>query len=112
VQQVRSHESELLQITDLLIGVLTYANRGLATSPAKTAILSRLRASLGQQALSRTSTFAAVKFNILVWRGTERGRKEGSVRPSIPAPVRPEHVEEAFAGGRAGVDRLLGRLEG
>lgn len=71
VQQVRSHESELLQITDLLIGALTYANRGLATSPAKTAILERLRASLGKQALSRTSTFAATKFNILVWRAQE-----------------------------------------
>jgi hypothetical protein len=71
VQQVRSHESELLQITDLLIGALTYANRGLATSPAKAAILERLRASLGQQALSRTSTFAATKFNILVWRAQE-----------------------------------------
>lgn len=68
VQQVRSHESELLQITDLLIGALTYANRSLATSPAKTAIIDRLRATLGQQALSRTSTFAATKFNILVWR--------------------------------------------
>jgi hypothetical protein len=68
VQQVRSHESELLQITDLLIGALTYANRGLATSPAKTAIIDRLRTSLGQQALSRTSAFAATKFDILVWR--------------------------------------------
>ncbi|MEO3475966.1 DUF3800 domain-containing protein [Roseomonas sp. CAU 1739] len=68
VQQVRSHESELLQVADLLIGALTYANRGLATSPAKVAIIDRLRAKLGQNALSRTSTFAATKFNILVWR--------------------------------------------
>jgi hypothetical protein len=71
VQQVRSHESELLQIADLLTGALTYANRGLATSPAKTAIIERLCVSLGQQALSRTSTFAATKFNILVWRAQE-----------------------------------------
>lgn len=71
VQQVRSHESELLQIADLLIGALTYSGRNLATSPAKTAIIQRLRASLGQQALSHTSTFAAVKFNILVWRAKE-----------------------------------------
>lgn len=71
VQQVRSHESELLQITDLLIGALTYASRGLVTSPAKTAIVELLRERLGQQALSRTSTFAAVKFNILVWRAQE-----------------------------------------
>ncbi len=71
VQQVRSHESELLQIADLLIGALTYANRGLATSLAKTAIVERLRARLGPNALSRTSTFAATKFNILVWRAQE-----------------------------------------
>lgn len=71
VQQIRSHESELLQVTDLLIGALTYANRGLNTSPAKAAIIGRLRAGLGQQALSRTSTFAAIKFNILVWRARE-----------------------------------------
>jgi hypothetical protein len=72
VQQVRSHECELLQIADLLIGALTYANRGLATSPAKLAIVEHLRASLGQQALARTSTFSATKFNILVWRPQER----------------------------------------
>jgi hypothetical protein len=68
VQQVRSHESELLQITDLLTGALTYSNRGLSTSPAKAAIIERLRVRLGQQALVQTSTFAATKFNILVWR--------------------------------------------
>lgn len=71
VQQVRSHESELLQLADLLIGALTYANRGLATSTAKIAILERLRARLGREALTRTSAFAAVKFNILVWQAQE-----------------------------------------
>jgi hypothetical protein len=71
VQQMRSHECELMQITDLLIGALTYANRGLATSSAKAAIIERLRARLGQQVLSRTSTFSAIKFNILVWRAQE-----------------------------------------
>jgi hypothetical protein len=71
VQQVRSHESELLQLTDLLIGALTYANRGLTSNAAKIAILERLRTGLGAQVLTRTSAFAAVKFNILVWRAQE-----------------------------------------
>ena len=71
VQQVRSHESELLQLADLLIGALTYANRGFATSAAKVAILERLRGRLGAEVLTRTSAFAAVKFNILVWRAQE-----------------------------------------
>lgn len=74
VQQVRSHESELLQIADLLIGALTYANRDLAGSPAKMAIIEQLRARLGSQALTRTSPFAATKFNILVWRAQEATR--------------------------------------
>ncbi|MCB1328539.1 MAG: DUF3800 domain-containing protein, partial [Maritimibacter sp.] len=71
VQQVRSHESELLQVADLVIGALTYANRGLTTSPAKTAVAARLRERLGQNVLIRTSTFTATKFNILVWRARE-----------------------------------------
>jgi hypothetical protein len=71
VQQVRSHESELLQLADLLIGALTYSNRGLTSSAAKIAIVERLRARLGAQALARTSPFAATKFNILVWRAQE-----------------------------------------
>jgi hypothetical protein len=71
VQQVRSHESELLQITDVLIGALTYANRGLATSPAKAALIARLRDRLGPNVLTRTSTFTATKFNILLWRARE-----------------------------------------
>ena len=68
VQQIRSHESELLQIADLLIGALTYANRGLSSSSAKTAVVERLRTRLGGQVLTRTSAFSATKFNILVWR--------------------------------------------
>lgn len=71
VQQVRSHESEILQIADVLIGALTYANRGLSSSTAKTAIIERLQAKLGSRVLVRTSSFAAVKFNILVWRAQE-----------------------------------------
>ncbi|GAK33173.1 hypothetical protein JCM17846_19600 [Iodidimonas nitroreducens] len=71
VQQVRSHESEQLQLADILIGALTYANRGLRTSPAKTAIAARLCERLGQNILTRTSSFSATKFNILVWRARD-----------------------------------------
>ena len=35
LQNVRSHEIELLQLCDLLIGVVSYVNRGLTSSPAK-----------------------------------------------------------------------------
>jgi len=74
VQQIRSHESELLQLTDILIGALTYANRGLATSAAKRAIITRLQDRLGRNVLTRTSTFSATKFNLLIWQS--RGAAE------------------------------------
>ena len=68
VEQVRSHEVELLQITDLLIGALTYANRCLNTSQAKEAIVKRLRDGFGRHALSCTSASTATKFNLHVWQ--------------------------------------------
>ena len=68
VQQIRSHECELLQVTDLLIGALTYANRGLTGNRAKLAIITRLHERLGVQSLNSTSPVANTKFNILVWR--------------------------------------------
>jgi hypothetical protein len=68
VQQIRSQESELMPLADLLIGALAYTNRGLTGNRAKTSIIARLHERLGVQALSCTSSFASVKFNILVWQ--------------------------------------------
>lgn len=69
VEQLRSNESELLQVADLLIGALTYANRGLSSSSTKRAIIDRLCDRFGEQVLSETSYFTAPKFNILSWQG-------------------------------------------
>ncbi|MDE0031253.1 MAG: DUF3800 domain-containing protein [Deltaproteobacteria bacterium] len=74
VQQIRSDESELLQMSDLLIGALTYANRGLVGNQAKVAVMGRLRQQFGEQALTRTSPLASDKFNILVWRARDLAR--------------------------------------
>ena len=71
VQQIRSHESEILQLTDLMVGALTYFYRGLRTSPAKAAMIERLKAGLGESALAQTSSFGAIKFNLLVWSSQE-----------------------------------------
>jgi hypothetical protein len=73
VEQIRSHESELLQLADLLIGAVGYANRGLDTSPAKTALIGALRARLGSRALNHSSAFSATKFNLLIWSARETG---------------------------------------
>lgn len=71
VQQIRSHESEILQLADLIIGAVTYAHRGLKTSPAKLAITDHLQVALGKWVLTQTSSFGATKFNLLIWSPQE-----------------------------------------
>ncbi len=71
VQQVRSHESALLQLTDLLIGAVGYENRELKGSAAKLALIADLKAALGQNALMQTSPFQNRKFNLLRWQANE-----------------------------------------
>lgn len=68
VQQVRSHESEILQLADLLIGAIGYFNRGLEGNSGKLQILSKLRAAFGDNILSKSSPFSNTKFNLFVWK--------------------------------------------
>jgi hypothetical protein len=73
VQPVRSHEVELLQLCDLLIGALGYANRGLSTSVAKTQLVQRIR-ERSHLSLTRNTLLRASKINLLIWEG---GRSNG-----------------------------------
>lgn len=70
MQPVRSHEVELLQLADLLIGAVAYANRGLRGSPAKSALVERVR-ERSRYSLTRTTLVKEPKVNIFVWRATE-----------------------------------------
>jgi len=67
IQQVRSHEVELLGLADLLIGALTYIHRGMNTSMAKLALIERIRQRSGYTLLSST-LYRENKFNVFVWR--------------------------------------------
>ena len=71
IQHIRSHESEILQLCDLIIGAIAYENRGLKSSKAKLAIISHLKEKLGNNSLSTSSFFRAIKFNLFVWQGRE-----------------------------------------
>jgi len=67
VQTVRSHEVELLQLADLLLGAVSYANRGLLTSKAKLQVINRIEEFLGHSL--RTSTqLKEDKFNLFFWK--------------------------------------------
>lgn len=70
VQQVRSHEVELLQLADLLIGAVSYANRGLTTSPAKLAVIEDVRRRSGYR-LTRTTLLQEDKVNLFRWQARE-----------------------------------------
>lgn len=66
VQAVRSEQVEQLQLADVLIGAVGYANRGLATSPAKVKLVEAVRRLSGLP-LTETTGLWASKVNILKW---------------------------------------------
>jgi hypothetical protein len=67
VQQIRSHESEVLQLADLLIGAIAYCSRGLRSSTAKLAIVERIRQRSGKT-LQMTTWLGESKLNLLRWK--------------------------------------------
>lgn len=71
VQTVRSHESELLQLADLLIGCISYVNRGLTGNSAKTALIERMKLRSGYS-LVKTNLYREDKVNLFVWHATEK----------------------------------------
>ena len=73
VQPVTSHESELLQLCDLLIGAVGYANRGLSGSTAKTRLVTRVR-ERSKLSLIRSSLLSATKVSLLRWEGEKRAQ--------------------------------------
>ena len=69
VQTVHSHEIEMLQITDLLVGIISYANRQLSGSPAKFALLEHMRESSGYK-LTKTTLLRESKVNLFMWHAS------------------------------------------
>jgi Protein of unknown function (DUF3800) len=72
VQQVRSHEVQLLQLGDLLMGAIGYANRGLTTSKAKLELIERIKR-LSGFTLVKSTLPSEKKFNLLSWSPRDRG---------------------------------------
>lgn len=66
LQSVRSVEVQQVQLTDLLTGIVAYANRGLITSSAKLALVERMRKRSGYR-LSMSTLLRAEKVNLLRW---------------------------------------------
>lgn len=70
VQLVRSQEVDILQLADLLIGTVSYVNRGLSTSAAKLCLVDRMRARSGYK-LTQTTLLWENKVNLFRWHASE-----------------------------------------
>lgn len=67
VQQVNSQEIEILQLTDILIGAVTYLHRGLNTSSAKLELINRIKKRSGYS-LYQSTLYKENKFNLFLWK--------------------------------------------
>ena len=70
VQLVRSHEIEQIQLADLLIGVVSYANRGLSGNAGKQVLVDRMRERSAYQ-LTRSTLLGEKKVNLFHWTPRE-----------------------------------------
>lgn len=67
LQNVHSHEVELLQLCDLLIGAVSYVNRGLSGSLAKQDLVNHMRDRSGYK-LTWTTLLKEEKVNLFRWK--------------------------------------------
>lgn len=70
VQTVSSHEVELLQLTDLLVGTISYANRGLSSNSGKLALVDLMKMR-SHYSLKLTTLLREDKVNIFRWDAAE-----------------------------------------
>ena len=72
IQEVRSHENELVQLSDLLIGAVGYVNRDLDTNPTKLNLINIVKERTGYSL--KVSTFLKEsKFNLFHWEPRNEG---------------------------------------
>jgi len=70
IQLVRSEEVELVQLADFIIGIVSYANRGLEENKAKHTLVQQLRA-YSRYSLQTTTLLKENKLNLFRWHAQE-----------------------------------------
>lgn len=70
IQHIRSYESELLQLADLLLGAVSYKNRNLRGNDTKISIINYIEQKIGQSLRLSTSLFNE-KFNLFIFSPLE-----------------------------------------
>ncbi|NLY75679.1 MAG: DUF3800 domain-containing protein [Firmicutes bacterium] len=69
LKQIRSHESEVLELTDLLNGALSYVHRNLYNTPGSSYAKNKIIQYLKQKGLNleKSTSRSESKFNIFIW---------------------------------------------
>lgn len=70
IQTIDSNESQIMQLADLLIGAVSYANRDLDSSPTKKHLIQKISNNTGYD-LKRSTLLSEKKFNIFSWDAFE-----------------------------------------
>jgi hypothetical protein len=70
LQLARSQEVEMLQLADLLIGTVSYANRGLQGNEGKGRLVGRMKQRSGYS-LTATTLLREMKVNLFRWHARE-----------------------------------------
>lgn len=70
IQNIRSEESQIIQVADLLIGAVSYVNRNLSGSSSKLELIKMIREKSGYS-LNKSTLISEKKINILVWSGSD-----------------------------------------
>ena len=70
LQLVQSHEIEQMQLADLLIGAISYLNRGLHSNAGKIAVIQRMKKRSGYT-LTKSTLLKEEKVNLFRWHATE-----------------------------------------
>lgn len=68
MQLIRSHETQPMQLLDILIGAVSYGNRNMASSRTKLDLLRSIESHSGYSVLRSTAPIEA-KFNLFHWKG-------------------------------------------
>ena len=76
MQLIRSEESQILQLVDLIIGAISYANRNLWGSDAKSRLVHQIKEASGSNLLVK-SYYTEQKFNLFVWNPNFKGSQGG-----------------------------------
>jgi hypothetical protein len=80
IQTIRSYESQILQIADIIMGAVGYEQRvsdikkikpDFVPNPAKVAICDQIKHKFGSEIFNKTSPGYFRKFNLFIWGGQE-----------------------------------------